>query len=357
MPTISLKTLREFAFSRTLFAPTDLPNALHRLGFVQIDPINAPASAQDLILRHRVDAHQKGDMARFYPDLAVEEAYFVNHGYVPKSIAGMLYSNKPHSQYLLNHAEQVAQILQYAQDNIEVHPKLLNQHIGHQTVKNNWGGAGLQATQTVQRMHNHGMLRIVRRDKNTRVYGLRLAAADVSLEAMIEAAFALLLRTYAPLTAASMTYLGRLLAHGRPDAKAQIKQALARLSDDFAYADVDGVRWFWPRDESLHATVDDKVRLFTPFDPLVWDRARFETFWGWTYKFEAYKPANLRQFGYYALPLFWRDDCIGWGNVSVVDGRLQVDLGYVRGAPSDKRYKIELESELMRLAQFLRCEL
>ncbi|MGC4048239.1 MAG: crosslink repair DNA glycosylase YcaQ family protein [Paludibaculum sp.] len=50
------------------------------------------------------------------------------------------------------------------------------------------------------------------------------------------------------------------------------------------------------------------VRLFAPFDPVVWDRLRFETFWGWAYRFEAYTPAPKRVRGYYALPLMWRDD-------------------------------------------------
>jgi uncharacterized protein len=31
--------------------------------------------------------------------------------------------------------------------------------------------------------------------------------------------------------------------------------------------------------------------------------------------------------GYYALPLLWRDQVIGWGNVSFADGELTADLG------------------------------
>ena len=76
------------------------------------------------------------------------------------------------------------------------------------------------------------------------------------------------------------------------------------------------------------------VRLLAPFDPVVWDRRRFELFWGWAYRFEAYTPASKRQRGYYALPLLWRDRVIGWGNVSVKNGELHADIGYVGGAPS-----------------------
>ena len=36
------------------------------------------------------------------------------------------------------------------------------------------------------------------------------------------------------------------------------------------------------------------MRLLTPFDPVVWDRRRFELFWGWAYRFEAYTPLPKR---------------------------------------------------------------
>ena len=54
MPSVppTLDALRRYAIARTLFKPTTLPRAIARLGFVQADPIRAPARAQDLTLRH-----------------------------------------------------------------------------------------------------------------------------------------------------------------------------------------------------------------------------------------------------------------------------------------------------------------
>ena len=96
------------------------------------------------------------------------------------------------------------------------------------------------------------------------------------------------------------------------------------------------------------------MRLLAPFDPLVWDRRRFEHLWGWAYRFEAYTPAPKRVRGYYALPLLWHDKVIGWGNVSVADGALQADLGYVDGKPPrDAAFKSALEQELEQLRTFL----
>ena len=98
----------------------------------------------------------------------------------------------------------------------------------------------------------------------------------------------------------------------------------------------------------------DRVRLLAPFDPVVWDRLRFELFWGWAYRFEAYTPAAKRKLGYYALPLLWRDQVVGWGNLAWRDGRLQSGLGFADGrAPVDTAFAPALDDELQRMARFL----
>jgi hypothetical protein len=52
--------------------------AIARLGFVQADPMRAPARALDLILAHRVEDYRAGELERRYPRLAIEEAFFIN---------------------------------------------------------------------------------------------------------------------------------------------------------------------------------------------------------------------------------------------------------------------------------------
>jgi uncharacterized protein YcaQ len=123
---------------------------------------------------------------------------------------------------------------------------------------------------------------------------------------------------------------------------------------------VDGVDWLWPADENAQSRrwkPDDQVRLLTPFDPVVWDRRRFQLLWGWAYRFEAYTPAPKRKLGYYALPLLWRDRVIGWGNLSVADGELRSQLRYVEGQrPADAVFEAGLEAELARMRVFLGLE-
>jgi uncharacterized protein YcaQ len=135
----------------------------------------------------------------------------------------------------------------------------------------------------------------------------------------------------------------------RADALVRARQRLGRTK-------VGGVEWYWPADEnpaSRRWHPDEQVRLLTPFDPISFDRHRFETFWGWAYRFEAYTPAPKRKLGYYALPLLWHDRVIGWGNLAVEKGALRCDFGYVAGAPADPVFRRGLEEELHRMRQFL----
>ena len=134
-----------------------------------------------------------------------------------------------------------------------------------------------------------------------------------------------------------------------------MRRALERAKNRLSHARVEGVDWYWPADERLpRDEAEDAVRLLSPFDPIVWDRRRFELLWGWPYRFEAYTPVAKRRLGYYALPLLWRDRVVGWGNVSVAGGELQATFGYVDARPPrDRAFKRELEAEIERMRVFL----
>jgi uncharacterized protein YcaQ len=121
---------------------------------------------------------------------------------------------------------------------------------------------------------------------------------------------------------------------------------------------VGDVDWYWPAGEEPLAVAEagdlERARFVAPFDPLVWDRRRFELFWGWAYRFEAYTPIAKRKLGYYALPVLWRDDVVGWANVTLKEQRPVADVGYVAGRPPrGHAFRRELEAELARLAAFL----
>jgi uncharacterized protein len=359
---ITLESLRHYAVARTLFAPTSLPKAIEKMGFVQADPIRAPARAQDLTLRHRVKNYVAGDLERRYAALGIEEDFFVNYGFLPRSTQALMHPRTPRSPWPKAKAAQAEAVLSFVQERGIVHPRQVDAHFAHGRVRNWFGGSSNASTQLLDAMHYRGMLRIAGRASGVRTY----APADhlpqttddpaKAMDALVD----VIVHKYAPLPERSLRELINMLRGGAPQWESLRTAAFARAKARLASCVIGGVAWYWPPSESptakrhLEAAQTDTVRLLAPFDPVVWDRRRFELLWGWAYRFEAYTPALKRIRGYYALPLLWREQVIGWGNLSVKDGVLQTELGYAASKPpKDKAFRVALDAELSRMEVFL----
>jgi uncharacterized protein len=378
---LTLDDLRRFAVARALFAPTTLRRALARMGFVQADPIRAPARAQDLILRQRVKGYRAGDLERRYESLGVEEDFFVNYGFVTMALQALMHPRPQLREPAQgNHPSSAAQrkreqlLLDFVEERGPVHPRKVEEHFAHGSVQNYWGGSSLATTQMLGVMHYRGLLRVVRRENGIRIYGTHRHEAgaldEAARRARIDALVDVVVNIYAPLPGASLSYYVRRLRYAVPQWQQEITGALRRARERLAHTRVDRTDWYWPNEENpRRAVAPAAVRLLAPFDPVVHDRTRFELLWGWVYRFEAYTPAPKRKLGYYALPLLWRDRVIGWGNLAVEADAvpkynlgtrnlgtrtLAVELGYVAGKPPrDRAFKRELAAELERMRFFL----
>ena len=357
-PGPSLADLRRYAVARSLFRASSLQDAIDRFGFVQADPIRAPARAQDLILRHRVPGYRAGDLDRQYSTLDVEEDVFINYGFVSRRVAALMHPRTLVSSWSRSRRRKAEDLLAFVRARGDSHPRAVDAHFSHGRVTNYWGGSSSATTHLLEHMHYAGLLRVSRREQGIRIYRERPAsgvpATRTARHAAADALVDVLVGVYAPVPARSLGPLLSRLRYAVPQWQRDIRPALARAKGRLAHAHVDGHEWYWPADERpSEAGAEAGVRLLAPFDPIVWDRRRFTLLWGWEYRFEAYTPVAKRKLGYYALPMLWRDQAVGWANASVSEGRLYVSTGYVRGRPRERGFAAALEQELERLRVFL----
>ena len=356
-PVLGMGHLRKFALSRSLFKSTSLPKALQRLGFVQADPLRAPARAQDLTLRHRVKNYRAGDLEAQYPTLDIEEDFFVNYGFVQRDLHHLMHPRTAGAVWSKSRMLQAQDALAFVRERGTVRPAEVDAHFDLGQVTNWFGGKIKACTQLLDGMHYRGMLRVAKREGGQRLYSVRehqpsLLSDDAIMDKLVD----VILAKYAPLPSASLSQLVSLLSGGVPQWRDQRKAALQRARLRLPSATLDSTTWFWQEGEdpcSWRHETDEQLRFLAPFDPVVWDRRRFELFWGWAYRFEAYTPAAKRVRGHYALPMLWRDQVIGWANLGVKEAVLVPDVGFVSSRPKDKDFARALAQELHRMSVFL----
>jgi uncharacterized protein len=336
-----------------------------RLGFVQADPIRAPARAQDLTLFQRVKGYRAGDLERRYDELEIEEDFFVNYGFLARSFHALMHPRSGFERYSGARARQAERILGFVRERGAVHPRDVEAELGSGTEQNYWGGSSNVTTRLLDGLHYRGLLRVARREAGIRIYAPApppLARPRGDAPAAVDALIDLVVQKYGPLPAPTLANLVGRLRYATPQWRSALAAGLARAKERLPNALVSGLSWYWPdaalfpgsRAARARAEDDGRVRLLAPFDPVVWDRRRFELFWDWAYRFEAYTPIKRRKLGYYALPLLFRSRVIGWGNLAFAEGRVSASFGYVNGkAPRDPAFQRALAAELARFEGFL----
>jgi hypothetical protein len=171
-------------------------------------------------------------------------------------------------------------------------------------------------------------------------------------------------------------FAARDVAYMRRDCKGGIPDEIARRVEDGRLVEIrlegaggEAVRCYAaPRALEAGArreAAGARAFVLSPFDPLVIDRRRLKRIFGLDYTIECYVPESKRRFGYFALPLLWRDGAGDASAVGLLDAKADRDARtlVLRRLRVDSVAPIRrsslaasLAAELRRYAAFNRCD-
>lgn len=167
-----------------------------------------------------------------------------------------------------------------------------------------------------------GELMIARRDRFQRIYDLRervLPGWDDGQTLSPEQAKRLLvMKTIAALGVTKARWVANYFGLQQRDVPDHIASAVQ--SGEIVEVAVEGwnVPGYVHADNLLIAEVAASgelsathTTLLSPFDPLIWDRARAEELFDFSYRIEVYTPAPRRRYGYFSMPILHRGALVG----------------------------------------------
>ena len=104
---------------------------------------------------------------------------------------------------------------------------------------------------------------------------------------------------------------------------------------------------------------NDRVFIFSPFDNFCIQRERIKTFFNFDYALECYLKPEQRKFGYFAIPLFWKDRFIGRIDAKA-DRKAKMliihHLKFEAGVQPEDALKARLQEQLIAFTKFQNCQ-
>ena len=297
---------------------TSVLETVRRLGFLQVDAISTVAPPQQLVLFSRLGPFDRGQLDRLLweeKQLIEWNAFIYPIEDLPLLRARMRRRRSGRGTEFLR---ANARFKRYVLQELEARGPLLSRELSDLSVSpwardSRWWGTR-NVSVLLEILHSRGVVAVVGRRNGQRLWDL----AE---------------RWYPDTETVPLREAERLFAEKRRRSQgAWLEQG----------------EW-WAHPEAADGPVPDRVTVLSPFDRLVYDRARAEALWGFRYRLEMFVPKAKREYGYYVLPILHGDRLVGrvepafdrkrgeltvlgaWGETSRLDEALQ-DLAQWLGA-------------------------
>ena len=331
---IDATTARRVALAAQGLAPHQLvagqsvTEILHKLGCIQIDAITAVRRSQEIVLLSRGVNADKVGSELYESKTGFFETWGHAHSMLPTNMWPLLHwRRKQIRESGLTGPRPDSRVVNEVLREIELNGPQTHNALG--TTR----GSGWQRTSAAkiacEWLLSTGDLVVVSRDKKwRRIYSTPAQAGIQSEEALdvdesmwktLEIAASALgimtrrdLQDYFRFPANSPVLVEYL--HGE-----LMPVAVKGIPGDYylfpgALEEVEKSTWVSPR-----------LSVISPFDSLVWYRARQRALFGKDYRLEIYKPQARREFGYYAMPIICADRLIGRVAARVVNSSLRIE--------------------------------
>jgi uncharacterized protein YcaQ len=335
---VTAEAARRFLVAHHLLAPArsveggpdGVLQVFRHFGSIQYDPIPVAGRSHDLVLHARVAGYEPAWCDGLYERREIFEAYNKGLSLVPTSAfpwyRGTL-SRAP-ARLLAENADVAQRVLERIRSEGPLSSADFGRERGSTT---DWFGAPTNTVRAVlEALTVTGVLGLARREGNRRYYDLleSLLPADVladDVPLLEQIRYKLLSRYRAHgllgISGAGDVFSG--IGPAKPDPRLPgypgrnaLREELVERGD-IVPVSVEGVsgKRFVVRDHV--ELLDDPpaptstVAFLSPFDALVWDRKLLGSLFGFDYVWDLFHPPEKRRFGYYVLPILFRDRLVG----------------------------------------------
>ena len=338
---------------------------IEHLGYVQIDTISVVERAHHHVLRSRISNYQSKYLDQLVRERKIFEYWFHAAAWLPMrdyrfALPRMTQQNGERSWFENCDKKLISNILERIKSE---GPLRARDFEDTRKGKKGWWD-WKPAKQALEQMFMQGELMVSGREGFQKVYDLPERVlpdgVDTRLPSMNEYASHLIdisLRAHGFAAQQSITYLRK--GHKLRNAVGEQLQervdagllTTVKLKDNsIAYLDPDLLERRAPRCKA-------EVRILSPFDNAIIQRIRGREIFDFDYQIECYVPHQKRQYGYFCLPLLYRDRFVGRLDCKAHRAKQMLEIKSVHiERKVDDRFIGALCEAVKSFAGFNRCE-